>query len=154
MNKTLILQIVVIVSIVSAYFLIDFNAVYNSFRGEVQYVTQNKDCDLHNGPCEVVVKDGTKFKLEVFPKNIPMMKNLKFKLTSSNDKFSDLAINLYATNMMMGYFNLKFKNLGNGEYEALGTLPACPVGKMKWNADIDINKIDERFGARFQFQTR
>jgi len=154
MNKTLILQIVVIVSIVSAYFFVDFNKVYNSFRGEVQYVTQNKDCDLHNGPCEVVVKDGTKFQLEVFPKEIPMMKNLKFRIKSSNEKLNNLAINIYATNMMMGYFNLKFKNLGNGEYEASGTLPACPVGKMKWNADVDLNKIDERIGARFQFQTR
>jgi len=154
MSKTLIVQLVVIISIVAAYFLVDFNSVYNSFRGDVQYVTQSSDCDLHKGPCEVVIKDGTKFQLEVFPKEIPLMQNLKFKLTSSNNKLENLDVNIYATNMFMGEFRLKFKKLENGEYEAMGTLPTCPVGKMKWNADIELNKIDERIGARFQFQTR
>jgi len=153
MNKTLVIQVIVIASIVGAYFLIDFNKVYNSFRGEVQYVTQNIDCDLHKGPCEVKTTDGTKFTLEVFPKEIPLMENLKFKLTSSNDKLENLNLNIYATNMFMGYFNLKFENLGNGLYEAKGTLPTCPVGNMQWNADIELDKITQRTGARFQFQT-
>jgi len=153
MNKTLLVQIFVIASIVGAYFFIDFNKVYNSLRGEVEYVTQNTNCDLHKSPCEITTKDGTKFTLEVFPKEIPLMENLKFKLTSSNDKLENLKINIYATNMFMGYFNLKFENLGNGIYEANGTLPTCPVGNMQWNADIELDKITQRTGARFQFQT-
>ncbi len=81
------------------------------------------------------------------------MENIKFRVTSSNDKLDDLNINVYSTNMMMGYFNLKFENLGNGLYETKGTLPTCPVGNMEWNADIDIDKMSERIGARFQFKT-
>lgn len=153
MNKTLIVQIIVIVSIVAGYFLIDFNKVYNSFRGEVQYTTQNENCNLKKTPCEIVVQDGTKFELEVFPKDIPLMQNLKFKLKSSNAKLDNISLNIYATNMFMGYFNLEFKNIGNGIYEAQGMLPTCPVGNMKWNADIELNKISQRIGARFQFET-
>lgn len=153
MNKTLIIQIFVIASIVGGYFFIDFNEVYNSLKGEASYITQKSDCDLHKEPCEVITEDGTKFTLEVFPKEIPLMQTLKFKLTSSNDKLENLNLNIYATNMFMGYFNLKFENLGNGLYEAKGTLPTCPVGNMQWNADIELDKITQRTGARFQFQT-
>lgn len=153
MNKTLIIQFLVIGSIVAGYFFIDFNAVYNSFRGEVQFSLQDKDCDLHKGPCEVTVKDGTKFSLEVFPKNIPLMEDLKFKLKSNDANQKDLEIRVYATNMLMGYFSFKFKNLGNGEYEANGKLPTCPVGDMQWDADIELGKLNERIGAKFQFNT-
>lgn len=153
MNKMLIVQITVILSIVGAYFFVDFNEVYNSIKGDVQYSIQDSNCDLKKGPCEVTVKDGTKFELEIFPKHIPLMENIKFRVKSSNDKLNDLNINIYSTNMMMGYFNLKFENLGNGLYETKGTLPTCPVGNMQWNADIDIDKMSERIGARFQFKT-
>ena len=153
MNKTLIVQLTVIFAIVGSYFFIDFNEVYNSLRGEVKFAIQDKNCDLKKGPCEVTVKDGTKFELEVFPKHIPLMENITFRVKSSNDKLDNLNINIYATNMLMGYFNLKFKNLGNGIYETKGTLPTCPVGNMQWNADIELNKISERIGARFQFKT-
>ena len=100
-----------------------------------------------------VLNTMAKFELEVFPKDIPLMQNLKFKLKSSNENLENISLNIYATNMFMGYFNLKFENLGGGLYETKGTLPTCPVGNMQWNADIELNKISERIGARFQFQT-
>jgi len=153
MNKTLLVQIFVIVSIVAGYFLIDFNKVYNYFKGEVKYTVQDNSCDLHKSACTIVLEDGKEFTLEVFPKEIPLMKNLTFKLKSSEKNLENISLNIYATNMFMGYFDLKFKNLGNGLYEAKGTLPTCPVGNMKWNADISLEKINQRVGARFQFQT-
>lgn len=153
MNKAVIIQIFVIVCIVAGYFFIDFNKLYTFFKSEASYVVQDSSCDLHKGPCHITIEDGTKFTLEVFPKNIPLMETLKFKLNSSNENLEDLNINIYATNMFMGYFKLKFENLGKGVYEAKGTLPTCPVGNMQWNADIEVNKLQQNIGARFQFQT-
>lgn len=154
MNKTLIIQIVVILTIVLGYFFIDFNKLYNSLRGEVKYSVQSSNCDLHKTACEVITTDGTKFELEVFPKNIPLMQTLTFKLKSTNQNLNNPKISIYATNMFMGQFDLQFKNMGNGLYEAQGILPTCPIGNMQWNADIEINKINERIGARFQFETK
>lgn len=153
MNKTLIVQIVGITVIVAGYFLIDFNKVYDYFKGEVEYTVQNSNCNLHESECKIVLDNGKEFTLEVFPKDIPLMQNLKFKLKSNDENLENISLNIYATNMFMGYFDLKFKNLGNGLYEATGTLPTCPVGNMKWNADISLEKMNERVGARFQFQT-
>ncbi|RXJ88748.1 hypothetical protein CRV01_08985 [Arcobacter sp. CECT 8983] len=151
--KSIILQLSIILLIVIGYFAIDFNKLYQSLKGEVKYVTQNKQCDLHQSSCTIKIQDGTEFTLSVEPKTIPLMKPLKFIIKSNNETLKNLTLNIYATNMFMGDFNLPIKNLGNGNYEAIGTLPTCPVGDMQWNADIKIEKATENIGARFQFKT-
>ena len=153
MNKTLIVQVVVIASIVAGYFLIDFNKVYTYFKPKVDYKVQNSKCDLHNGPCEIIVNKDQKFSLEVFPKSIPLMKELTFRLKTTKEIKDDFTLNIYATNMFMGYFNLKFNRVEKGVYEAKGTLPTCPVGNMKWNADIEFGSLMNPWGLRYKFQT-
>lgn len=151
--KSAILQVVVVLFIVVGYFLIDFSSLYQSFKGEAQFITQDSSCDLHQSSCIVKIQDGTTFKLEINPKSIPLMQSIKFEIKSNKADLKDLYLNIYATNMFMGDFNLPIKNLGNGNYEAIGTLPTCPVGNMIWNADIRIEKINKTIGARFQFKT-
>jgi len=151
--KSLIFPTFGLVAIVAGYFLIDFNAVYQSLKGEAKFVIQNKKCDLGKTSCSITIQDGTSFKLEIEPKTIPLMEPLKFSIKSNNPNLKDLYLNIYATNMFMGDFKLPIKNLGDGNYEALGTLPTCPVGDMEWNADIRVEKLNETIGARFQFKT-
>lgn len=151
--KSIILQLGVVLLLVTSYFLIDFNKIYQSFKGEVKFTTQSEECDLHKSACTIKIQDGTSFILSVEPKNIPLMQELKFTIKSNNENLKDLMLSIYATNMFMGEFNLPIKNLGNGNYEATGILPTCPVGNMQWNADIVIKKATENIGARFQFKT-
>lgn len=151
--KSAILQVGIVLLIVGGYFLIDFNAIYQSFKGEAKFITQDNQCDLHKTACNIQIQDGTSFELSVEPKELPLMKPIKFSIKSNKENLKDLYLNIYAVNMFMGEFNLPIKNLGNGNYEAVGTLPTCPVGDMQWNADIRIEKIDKTIGARFQFKT-
>ena len=81
------------------------------------------------------------------------MEEIKFSIKSNKNDLENLNLNIYATNMFMGDLNLPIKNLGNGNYEAKGILPTCPVGDMQWNAEIRIEKINKTIGARFQFKT-
>lgn len=152
-KKALFIQVLIVVVIVTSYFLIDFNSIYNSLRGDSELISQNKECSLREGPCEVTIQDGTKFTLEIFPKDLPLMKPLKFKVTSSNKDLKDLKLKIYATNMMMGEYILSLKEKEDGTYETIGTLPTCPVGFMKWNADIEVPKINKIIGAKFKFET-
>lgn len=151
--KGLIIPTIGILAIVLGYFLVDFNNLYQSFKGEAKFTVQDKTCNLHEGSCKIKIADGTSFELSVEPKAIPLMKPLTFLLKSNNPNLENLHLNIYATNMFMGEFNLPLKNLGNGNYEAKGTLPTCPVGDMQWNADIRVEKLNETIGARFQFKT-
>jgi len=148
-----ILPIVIIIVIVIGYFFIDFNTLYQSFKGKAAFITQEKSCDLHQTSCEITIQDGTKLELEVTPKTIPLMEKMRFSIKSDNPNLENLHLNIYATNMFMGDFNLPIKNLGDGNYEVFVTLPTCPVGNMQWNADIRVEKLNKTIGARFQFQT-
>ena len=151
--KSTILAIGMILFMVIGYFLIDFNTLYQSFKGEANFVTQNKNCDLHTSPCEIKIQDDTTFELEISPKSIPLMEEIKFTIKSNNANLENLKLNIYATNMFMGDLILPLKNLGDGNYEAIGTLPTCPTGDMLWNAEIRVEQIDKTIGARFQFKT-
>lgn len=152
-RKSTILAIAVVLSIVAGYFLIDFNTLYQSFKGEANFITQEKTCDLHNSSCKIKIQDDTTFELEIFPKSIPLMKEIKFSIKSNKENLKNLNLNIYSTNMFMGDINLPLKNLGNGNYIAVGTLSTCPPGNMKWNAEIRIEKLDNTIGAQFQFTT-
>ena len=151
--KTLILQVVIVLAIVASYFLIDFNSIYNSLRGEGEFITQDKNCDLRKSACTVNIQDGTDITFEILQKDIPLMKPLTLQVKSSNENLDKLYIKLYATNMLMGEYKLHLKHKGNGIYQAIGTLPTCPVGFMKWNADIQVEKLSKIIGARFKFET-
>jgi hypothetical protein len=151
--RNAILQVGVVLFIVVGYFLIDFSSLYQSFKGKAEFITQASSCDLHKSSCSVKIQDGTTFDLEINPKSIPLMQNIKFSIKSNKTDLKELYLNIYATNMFMGEFNLPIKNLGNGYYEAVGTLPTCPVGNMNWNADIRVDKLNKTIGARFQFKT-
>jgi hypothetical protein len=151
--KAIIVPIIGILTIVIVYFTVDLNAIYQSIKGEAKFITQEKSCDLHKSSCVIKIQDGTSFELTIEPKTIPLMKPLEFFIKSDNPNLENLFLNIYATNMFMGYFKLPLKNLGNGNYKAVGTLPTCPVGDMQWNADIRVEKLDKTIGARFQFKT-
>jgi len=127
--------------------------LYQSVKAKAEFVTQNKKCDLHKKSCTIKIADGTTFELNIEPKTIPLMQPLKFIIKSNNYNLQGLYLNIYATNMFMGDFKLPIKNIGNGNYEAVGTLPTCPVGDMQWNADIRVEKLTKTIGARFQFKT-
>lgn len=151
--KSIIVPTIGILAIVIAYFLVDYNNLYQSFKGEAKFVIQDKNCNLHKNACTIKIQDGTIFELSVEPKTIALMKPLKFSVKSNNAHLENLHLNIYAINMFMGEFTLPLKNLGNGIYEAKGTLPTCPTGDMQWNADIRVDKLDKTIGARFQFKT-
>jgi len=152
-KQSALLPIISVLCIVIGYFFIDFNGLYQSIKGEAQFISQDKKCDLHESSCRILTQDGTSFELEILPKTIPLMKEITFSIKSNNPNLENLKLNIYAINMFMGDLNLAINNLGNGNYEAIGTLPSCPVGNMIWNAEIRIEKLSKTIGARFQFQT-
>lgn len=148
MKKSFFLQVFLILIIVLTYFTLDFNKVFNLFKKKNELVTL-KDCDLHEGPCSIQIQDGRIFTLEIFPKTIPLMKELTFKITSSDKSIKKLDLKIYSQNMFMGEFNLAGKKTKDGIFEIKSFLPTCPVGKMIWNADLNIDSI----GAKFIFIT-
>ena len=153
LSKTSIIQLVVVTAIIFASIFIDFNKVLSAIQGEAKLVTQDKNCDLHKGPCAVTDIEGTKYTLEVFPKHIPLMEEISFKVTSSKQENKDFKLKIYAPKMFMGEFIFNLKQEKDGSYKSTGTLPTCLVGNMQWHVDIEKETLTKKIGARFLFET-
>jgi len=151
--KNILAMIFLVAAIIGGYFFVDFGSLLNDARGDVKFVSQNENCDLHNGPCNISLEDGTSFNLEIFPKDIPLMKTVKFKITSENYTKKNITLDVYAKNMNMGTQSIKLKKIKDNEYESSVILPTCIRGNMKWNADIILDKLSHRVGAKFKFKT-
>lgn len=150
-STSLLSQVILVVALVTGYFLIDFKVLQKKIQGDGRYTSQSKDCDLRKGPCEVVIEDGTKLTLEVFPKDIPIMEKIKFRVKSSDKTIEDLSLKIYSTNMNMGSYELPLKKNPDGTYEISSTLPACKIGGMHWNAEVQKASLFSITGAKFNF---
>ncbi len=149
----ILLSISIVLAILLSYIFVDFNALYLKFKPQASFMLQDESCNLKNSTCKVTIEDGTILELEILPKHIPLMEPLEFRLKSSKSDLENVSLTIYATNMMMGIYELDFKKIGEGEYITRATLPTCPVGNMKWNADVEIKKLPKAIGARFKFET-
>ena len=147
-----VLSALVLLLLIFAYLFVDFNKLYLSLSPKSELILQ-KNCDLHKGPCSIIIANGEVLSLEIFPKDIPLMKTLHFKVHSSNQSLDKMHLKIYSRNMFMGSFDFVLKNTGKGYYETKGIIPTCMVGKMQWNADLEILDKNKLIGARYQFNT-
>lgn len=150
-NLTLFLQVLAIALLVGGYFFIDFTKVHNSLRGEVSFVKAG--CDVKDGECATTLANTQKLSLEVSPKSLPLMKPLTFTIRTQELQQESLEAQIYATNMFMGIQTITLKRTKQGVYEGKLILPTCNQGGMIWNADIIVNELTKRYGAKFEFKT-
>jgi len=151
--KLFILEILAL-SAISAYFLIDSSDVYRWYVGNTNFAKQDTNCNLHNGACKITLGDGSSITLSIYPKDIPLMKPLKFSVKTKGIKLDKLQLKLYATNMNMGLTQTTLKKIKSNLYEENITLSSCIKGGMIWNANIIANKAQKSLGATFEFKTK
>jgi len=149
--KWLIVEIIAVL-LIGAYIFIDSQDVYRWWVGETHFVPSDNSCDLHLNACEATLNDGSSLILDIEPKEIPLMKPLRFKVTSSINVPS-IEIKLFATNMNMGLHTIKLVQSVKGVYEGEGMLPTCVMGNMMWQANVILNQNRQSHGAIFTFKT-
>jgi len=151
--KNSVVMVLLVISMVVGYFSIDFDSLMSYEQKDVKFTTQNSDCDLHEGPCKIELENKSSFELLVGEKEIPLMKPVKFTITTKNYHKETLPLNIYALNMNMGIQNFTFKKVKENVYESNVILPTCIRGNMNWNAEIILDSVSEKVGAKFQFKT-
>ena len=147
----LLLEILLVLGIL-AYFFIDSSMIYKYIYGDVTFYQSSKHCDLHVKSCSVDIPQFGSIQLDIEPKTIPLMKPLTFTVTLSKELHEDeLNLHIYATNMNMGFYDVKMKKISKNSYQAKTTLSSCVVGGMIWRAEIALN---HKSGGFFIFKTQ
>jgi hypothetical protein len=101
------------------------------------------NCDIQEGSCTLYLS-GHKVTLNILPKPVKAMKDLKFRVTISGEQLSSLPhIDLGMPGMKMGPNRVDLKEVGVGIYEGVGVIVRCPSGRRTWRATITFSDLGE-----------
>lgn len=101
------------------------------------------NCNIHEGPCTLYLL-GHKVALDILPKPVKAMKDLKFRVTISGEQLSSPPhIDLGMPGMKMGLNRVVLKGDGEGIYEGDGVIVRCPSGRRTWRATVTFPDLGE-----------
>ena len=107
-------------------------------EGDLKRLT---DCDIQQGPCTNHLP-GMDVTLDILPKPVQAMKDLRFTLTVGRGKLpSNPHIDLGMPGMNMGPNRVLLKPVGSNTYEGQGIIVRCPSGRRTWNATVTLPQV-------------
>ncbi len=106
------------------------------------------ECDIQHGPCTRPLAGGSAT-LDIFPKPVRAMTDLKFRLILSGLSEPETAsmqqpmIDLDMPDMFMGYNRVYLKQETPGVFSGAGVIVRCPSGIPTWKAVVTVPGIGE-----------
>ncbi len=96
------------------------------------------NCSIQQGPC---IKDlgGMTVTLDILPKPVIAMKDLKFQVILSGEKpITNPYIDLGMPGMDMGPNRVQLRAVKDSVYEGQGIIVRCPSGRRTWKATVTL----------------
>jgi len=95
-------------------------------------------CDIQRGPCTQELA-GMVVTLDILPRPVKAMKDLKFRVTVSGGKPVRAAyIDLGMPGMDMGPNRVELRPVKDNAYEGQGVIVRCPSGRRTWKATVTL----------------
>ncbi len=96
------------------------------------------NCDIQRGPCTQELA-GMAVTLDILPRPVKAMKDLKFRVTLSGEKAARAAhIDLGMPGMDMGPNRVELRPVTDKVYEGQGVIVRCPSGRRTWKATVTL----------------
>ncbi len=96
------------------------------------------NCEIQRGPCTQELA-GMAVTLDILPRPIKAMKDLKFRVTVSGGKPVRAAyIDLGMPGMDMGPNRVELRPVKDNVYEGQGVIVRCPSGRRTWKATVTL----------------
>ena len=96
------------------------------------------NCNIHHNTCTQKLSE-TEVVLDIRPKPVKAMRNLKFKITLKGKQPPGAPyIDLGMPGMEMGPNRVPLKISEQGVYEGTGIIVRCPTGKRIWKATVTV----------------
>jgi hypothetical protein len=96
------------------------------------------NCEIQRGPCTQELA-GMAVTLDILPRPVKAMKDLKFRVTVSGGKPVRAAyIDLGMPGMDMGPNRVELRPVKDNVYEGQGVIVRCPSGRRTWKATVTL----------------
>ncbi len=110
-------------------------------------------CDLRAGPCTGSFASGGSVSFEIDPKDIPVVKPLRFQVTLDGLKAAKVEVDFKGVDMDMGFNRTSLEAAGNTSFSGGGILPVCVHYAMEWEARVLVHTDRGLLAAPFRFIT-
>ena len=98
-------------------------------------------CDIHQGPCTKELAS-MMVTLDILPKPVTAMKDLKFHVTLSGEKKNTAPyIDLGMPGMNMGPNRVELRPVKDNVFEGQGIIVRCPSGRRTWKATVTLPEV-------------
>jgi len=98
-------------------------------------------CDIHQGPCTKELA-GMRVTLDILPKPVTAMKDLKFLVALSGEKKNTIPyIDLAMPGMNMGLNRVELRPVKDNVFEGQGIIVRCPSGRRTWKATVTLPEV-------------
>jgi len=99
------------------------------------------NCDIQQGPCRKEFS-GMTVTLDIHPKPVKAMKDLKFEVTVSGGKGTTAPyIDLGMPGMNMGPNRVELRRVKDNVFEGQGIIVRCPSGRRTWIATVTLPEV-------------
>jgi len=109
------------------------------------------------GPCTKTV-DGLTVSVDITPKPLKAMRNLRFRTTLSNEgkpvTDASVSIALSMPGMFTGQNVIRLVHVHEGIYVGDGVIVRCPSGKKIWQALVDIRRAGREAAVNYLFEVQ
>ena len=120
-------------------------AVNQGALGEVMAADPSPEslikCDIQQGPCTKQLA-GMSVTLDIQPKPVKAMKDLRFQVTISGGKGNAAPyIDLGMPGMNMGPNRVELRRVKDNVFEGQGVIVRCPSGRRTWIATVTLPEV-------------
>ena len=99
------------------------------------------NCSIQQGPCTKDLR-GMTVTLDIQPKPVTAMKDLKFQVILSGEKpTTNPYIDLGMPGMNMGPNRIELRPVKDNVYEGQGIIVRCPSGRRTWIATVTLPEV-------------
>ncbi len=110
-------------------------------------------CDIHKGPCEGYLDDGTPVRFDIGPKPVKALQDLQFSVSIEGVNDAKVIVDLTMPAMYMGENQVTLIPSGNGTYTGTGSIVKCASGDRLWDAAVIVERAGKQSKTHFRFET-
>ena len=117
-------------------------------------ITVDKSCTLEEGTCMALLSNATTVRLEITPKDIPLLKPLAMKVTVEGSNATEVEVDIVQLGREQSAFNRsKLTLIKDNQYLGSSVLPICSRSKVQWEAKVLMKIGDDSIVIPFRFHT-
>jgi len=116
------------------------------------------ECNVQESSCSAVLAPGINLAMDILPKPVKVMTDLKFEIFLSGPDGpidgANVELALSMPDMFMGENSQRLSRVGTGIYRGNFVIPRCASGKTLWKADIRVRLPGIDANTRFAFNVK